>query len=44
MVDDVTFEPPAPKLASPEEAFGSTFNSAENFTFQKPEEEDDMPF
>jgi hypothetical protein len=45
MVDDVTFEPPAPKLASPEEAFGSTFSSPESFSFTQPsEDDDDKPF
>lgn len=45
LVDDVTFEPPAPKLASPQEAFGTAFNSSEAFSFNQPSEEDeDMPF
>lgn len=45
LVDDVTFEPPAPKLASPQEAFGSAFNSSEAFSFNQPSEDDeDMPF
>ena len=45
LVDDVTFEPPAPKLASPQEAFGAAFNSPEAFSFSQPSEEDEgMPF
>jgi hypothetical protein len=45
LVDDVTFEPPAPKLASLEEAFGSAFSSTESFSFnQSSEDDDDKPF
>jgi hypothetical protein len=45
MVDDVTFEPPAPRLASPEEAFGTAFNSQESISFSQPsEDDDDKPF
>jgi hypothetical protein len=41
MVDDVTFEPPAPKPVSAMEAFGSP----ESFSFSQPsEDDDDKPF
>ena len=41
LVDDVIFEPSAPKPVSPEEAFGSP----ESFSFsQSSEDDDDKPF
>jgi hypothetical protein len=46
-VEDVIFEPPAPKLSNPQEAFGAAFDSTKAFSFSQPpvdDDDDNAPF